>query len=89
LPGVTWPAGGPGAAAHLPGMTTIASAAQTAEPLSTSREPRLAIKGGARLALASRAAQGFPAQVADPEVLAGLRGLCAAPRPPRGRRRQW
>ena len=36
---------------------------------------------GARLAATSRQAQGFPATVSDPAVLAELRGLCAAPRP--------
>lgn len=36
---------------------------------------------GARMAAASRQAQGFPSTVSDPAVLAELRGLCAAPRP--------
>lgn len=36
---------------------------------------------GARLAAASRQAQGLPATVDDPAVLAELRGLCTAPRP--------
>ena len=35
---------------------------------------------GARLAAASRHAQGLAAVVRDPVVLAELRGLCAAPR---------
>ena len=35
---------------------------------------------GARLAAASRHAQGLPSKVNDPAVLAELRGLCAAPR---------
>lgn len=35
---------------------------------------------GARLAAASRRAQGFATVVDDPAVLAGLRGLCTAPR---------
>lgn len=35
---------------------------------------------GARLAAASRHAQGLAAGVRDPVVLAELRGLCAAPR---------
>ena len=38
---------------------------------------------GARLAAASRRAQGLTTAVDDPVVLAGLRGLCAAPRPMR------
>lgn len=36
---------------------------------------------GARLAAASRQAQGLPATVDDPAVLDELRGLCTAPRP--------
>ncbi|MDK9347599.1 hypothetical protein [Propionibacterium freudenreichii] len=36
---------------------------------------------GARLAAASRKAQGLPSTVSDPVVLAELRGLCTAPRP--------
>lgn len=35
---------------------------------------------GARLAAASRQAQGFTAAVEDPAVLAKLQGLCAAPK---------
>ena len=45
---------------------------------------------GARLAAASRSAQGFTTAVDDPAVLAELRGLCTAPRPmnaPRGEKR--
>lgn len=42
---------------------------------------------GARLAAASREAQGFPSTVSDPAVLAELRGLCIAPRPTRRTRR--
>lgn len=36
---------------------------------------------GARLAAASRQAQGLPSTVDDPAVLNELRGLCTAPRP--------
>ncbi|MGC0363734.1 hypothetical protein ABH922_001718 [Rhodococcus sp. 27YEA15] len=36
---------------------------------------------GARLAAASRQAQGLPSTVDDPAVLDELRGLCTAPRP--------
>ena len=36
---------------------------------------------GARLAAASRRAQGFTTAVDDPAVLAELRGLCTVPRP--------
>jgi hypothetical protein len=36
---------------------------------------------GARLAAASRRAQGLATAVDDPAVLAELRGLCTAPRP--------
>ena len=38
---------------------------------------------GARLAAASRRAQGLTNAVNDPAVLAELRGLCTAPRPKR------
>lgn len=38
---------------------------------------------GARLAAASRRAQGFTTVVDDPAVLMDLRGLCTAPRPMR------
>lgn len=38
---------------------------------------------GARLAAASRRAQGLTNAVNDPAVLAELRGLCTAPRPMR------
>jgi len=38
---------------------------------------------GARLAAASRRAQGLDPEVSDPSVLAELHGLCAAPRPTR------
>ncbi|MDR1186116.1 MAG: hypothetical protein LBK95_01460 [Bifidobacteriaceae bacterium] len=37
---------------------------------------------GGRLAAVSRAAQGLPATVSDPAVLARLRDLCGLPRPP-------
>lgn len=47
------------------------------EPLSEPADSTL----GARLAAASRHAQGLPATVDDPAVLAELRGLCTAPRP--------
>jgi len=63
-------------AAHLTGMTITAPAIPEADL----HEPRTATPG-ARLALASRAAQGFPATVDDPVVLARLQNLCAAPRP--------
>lgn len=36
---------------------------------------------GARLARLSRAAQGLPADVADPQVRARLRALCGLPKP--------
>lgn len=43
--------------------------------------PSSAATLGARLAAASRSAQGFTTVVADPAVLAELRELCTTPRP--------
>lgn len=48
--------------------------------LATESRQRQDLGLGARLAAASRRAQGF-ASVSDPAVLAELRELCAAPRP--------
>ncbi|WP_193095621.1 hypothetical protein [Brevibacterium sp. FME17] len=53
-----------------------AVAPASSEPLS---EPAVSTLG-ARLAAASRQAQGLPTTVDDPAVLAELRGLCTAPR---------
>jgi len=62
--------------AYLIGMTTTTPAM----PETDLHEPP-PITPEARLALLSRAAQGFPETVDDPVVLARLRDLCAAPRP--------
>ena len=48
---------------------------------SSNSVPSLAVTLGARLAEASRRAQGFTTAIDDPAVLAELRGLCAVPRP--------
>ncbi|SJN34375.1 hypothetical protein FM104_08415 [Microbacterium esteraromaticum] len=48
---------------------------------STAPAPSPVATLGARLAAASRRAQGFTTVVDDPAVLAELRGLCTAPRP--------
>lgn len=50
---------------------------------SSNSVPSLAVTLGARLAEASRRAQGFTTAIDDPAVLAELRGLCAVPRPMR------
>lgn len=63
-----------GRMAHLTGMNTRASA------VSVPSSPASGSTLGARLAAASRRAQGL-ASVSDPDVLAELRELCAAPRP--------
>ncbi|MEX3509827.1 hypothetical protein VVR84_09820 [Kocuria carniphila] len=57
----------------------------TETPAATSAAPAtsLAATLGARLADASRRAQGLATAVNDPAVLAELRGLCATPRPMR------
>lgn len=65
-----------GGRSHLKGMSTPAAAsAVVSSPASGSTL-------GARLAAASRRAQGL-ASVSDPDVLTELRELCAAPRPER------
>lgn len=58
---------------------------RTVTPAATSTDPILpalssASALGARLAAASRRAQGFTTVVDDPAVLTRLRGLCATPR---------
>ncbi|MFC0581733.1 hypothetical protein [Micrococcoides hystricis] len=62
------------------GMST-----RTVTPTDTSTAPKPSSDStlGARLAAASRREQGFTTAVDDPAVLAGLRGLCNAPRPMR------
>lgn len=67
--------------AHLSGMTlTPCMLAMTcSEPTPSSDSPSL----GARLASASRRAQGLPVTVTDLVVLERLRGLCDLPRPGR------
>ncbi|MDR1117834.1 MAG: hypothetical protein LBL01_00860 [Bifidobacteriaceae bacterium] len=66
-------------------MTTTANTARTAAPPvagdgAPGHARPAAATAGAALAAASRAAQGLPAAVSDPGVLARLRDLCAAPR---------
>ncbi len=46
----------------------------------SAHQPAASDSLGARLAAASRQAQGFAPAVSDPVVLAELRELCAAPR---------
>lgn len=60
---------------------TDSPAATSTAPIAPA--PSSASTLGARLAAASRHAQGFTTVVDDPAVLAGLRGLCTAPRPMR------
>lgn len=55
----------------------------TATPTAAAPVPLSDATLGARLAAASRRAQGFTIAVGDPVVLAELRGLCATPRPMR------
>lgn len=68
--------------AYLSGMDTITDPTPgsiTATTIQT-RRAQVSPTLGARLAAASRHAQGLTAVVRDPVVLAELRGLCAAPR---------
>ncbi|WP_265415365.1 hypothetical protein [Gulosibacter molinativorax] len=60
---------------------SVASARTSTSPIPPA--PASASTLGARLAAASRRAQGFTTVVDDPAVLAGLRGLCTAPHPMR------
>ncbi|WP_441665835.1 hypothetical protein [Glutamicibacter ardleyensis] len=73
--------------AHLSGMDIITDptpgrTVPASDRLRYSQTPRAQASAtlGARLAVASRHAQGLAAVVRDPVVLAELRGLCSAPR---------
>ena len=57
-----------------------------ATPIAADSVPSSDATLGARLAAASRCAQGFPSAVNDLAVLAELRELCIAPRPVIGKR---
>lgn len=61
---------------YLVCMTPIQQHSATPAPDPSSPEPL-----GARLAATSRRAQGLPATVDDPAVLAELRDLCGLPQP--------
>jgi hypothetical protein len=69
-----------GGRSHLTGMSTPAAASTVASTITGPLVPASDSTLGARLAAASRRAQGL-ASVSDPDVLAELRELCAAPRP--------
>lgn len=70
---------GRGSAPNGMSTPTVVPVATSAAPIPS--EPPSASTLGARLAAASRRAQDFTTVVDDPAVLAGLRGLCTAPRP--------
>jgi len=66
--------------------TSTTTTALPATATGTTVAPILSSAGstlGARLAAASRRAQGLDPEVCDPAVLAELHGLCAAPKPTR------